>query len=160
MMQTYELGPHIGLTAPNFAARDHAGCTYRMNDLMGREGLILGFIGDIWFASNIRRIIWLQKHAHTFIRMGYNVALVISDQPHMLYGFYMSSPTPPEFPLLADMDGRVHRQFNMEAHPGMVLIDRDHIIQHKWLLPDERVWPKIQEIIDVLDPAYSLFPVR
>jgi peroxiredoxin len=151
MMQTFELGPQIGLVAPDFSVHDHAQNPKTLDDMMGKRGLLLGFIGDIWQSASIRRIIWLQRHAHSVIVTGYNAALLICDQPHMLFGFYVSSPTPPEFPLLSDMDRKIHRLFNMGPYPGMVLIDHNRIIRHKWLLPDERVWPKIQELVEVLE---------
>jgi peroxiredoxin len=158
MMQTTELGPILDLQAPNFTVLDHAQYEQQMSSLIGRNGLILGFIGDIWQSASIRRIIWLQRHATNFIRTGHNVALLIRDQPHMLFGFYVSSPTPPQFPLLADIDGSIHRLFNMTRYPGMVLIDRQHVVRHKWLMPDERVWPKIQEISEVLEAVDSAAP--
>lgn len=158
MMQTFELGPSLDLQAPNFTVQNHAQRLQKMSEMIGRNGLILGFIGDIWQSASIRRIIWLQRHAHSFIRTGHNVALLIRDQPHMLYGFYVSSPTPPEFPLLADVDGSIHRLFNMSRYPGMVLVDRTCIIRHKWLMPDERVWPKIQEITEVLEGIDAASP--
>lgn len=150
MLNTLELGPHLHTLAPDFRVGDHNQTSRQLDDLMGARGLILGFLGDIWLSASIRRIIWLQRHAGTFIREGFNVGLVIRDQPHMLYGFYISSPTPLEFPLLADVSGEVHRRYNMIDHPGLVLLDRSRIIRHKWLMPDERVWPKIQEMLDVL----------
>ena len=158
MLQTMELGPILDLEAPNFKVLDHAQIEQQMSSLIGRNGLILGFIGDIWQSASIRRIIWLQRHATSFIRTGHNVALLIRDQPHMLFGFYVSSPTPPQFPLLADVEGTVHRLFNMTRYPGMVLIDRQHVVRHKWLMPDERVWPKIQEISEVLEAVDSAAP--
>ncbi len=151
MMQPFQLGPDLDQEAPNFTIPNHAQEPQTMSDLIGRNGLIIGFIGDIWQSASIRRIIWLQRHASNFIRTGHNVALLISDQPHMLYGFYVSSPTPPEFPLLADVDGSVHRLFNMTHYPGMVLVDKARVVRHKWLMPDERVWPTIQDITEVLE---------
>jgi peroxiredoxin len=147
---TYELGPILYTPAPAFKVRDHGDKPQSIETLMGERGLLLGFIGDIWLSTNIRRIIWLQRHAHAFIKGGINVALLVCDQPHTLYGFYVSSPTPPEFPLLADVDAAVHRTYNLVQYPGMVLLDRKTIIRHKWLMPDERVWPKIQEMTDII----------
>jgi hypothetical protein len=34
----------------------------------------------------------------------------------------------------------------MDRHPGLLLIDHHHILRDKWLMPDERVWPKLEEI--------------
>jgi peroxiredoxin len=151
MLQTFELGPRLGLVAPDFSARDHSQTVRSLDEMMGKNGLLLGFIGDIWQSASIRRIIWLQRHAHSILTTDANAALLICDQPHMLYGFYVSSPTPPAFPMMSDMDRKVHRLFNMGPYPGMVLLDRNRIVRHKWLMPDERVWPKIQEIVEVLE---------
>lgn len=131
--------------------RDQENRCRQLDGLMGSNGLLLGFLVDIWLSASVRRIIWLQRHANTIIRAGYNVALVMRDQPHMLYGYYISSPSPLEFPLLADVSGDVHRLYHMSNHPGMVLLDNQRVIRHKWLMPDERVWPKIQEMLDVLN---------
>lgn len=150
MLNTLEIGPHLLTTAPDFSVGDHNQVRRNLGDLTGKNGLILGFLVDIWLSASVRRIIWLQRHAHTFIRAGYNMALVVCDQPHMLYGYYISSPTPLEFPLLSDVSGEVHRMYNMANHPGLVLLDNRRIIRHKWLMPDERVWPKIQEMLEVL----------
>lgn len=149
--QTLELGPHIGTRAPSFTALDHARQGWTLDQLMGERGLMLGFIGDIWQSVSVRRILWLERHAHTLMRGGVNLGLLICDQPHMLYGFYVSSSTPPPFPLLADEKRSIHTLFNMTQVPGMVMIDRQHIIRHKWLVPDDRVWPRIQDLLDVTE---------
>jgi peroxiredoxin len=150
MLNTVELGPRLYTPAPDFTACDHAQKPWNLTRLMGEHGLLLGFVGDIWQAASIRRIIWLQRHASTFIRGGFNVALLIQDKPFMVNGFYISSLTPPEFPLLADADGQVHLLYGMTRHSGLVLVDRMGVIRHKWLMPDERVWPKIHDMLDVL----------
>lgn len=151
MYNTVEIGPRLDTAAPEFACSDHAQVRRHVDELMGEHGLLLGFIGDIWHPASIRRILWLQRHAQTFLHGGINVALLIRDQPYMLYGFYVSSPTPVAFPLLADVRGDVHRLFNMESHPGMVLLDRFRFVRHKWLMPDERVWPKIHELLEMIE---------
>lgn len=151
MFNTLEIGPRLNSSAPGFRVGDHNQASRQLDDLIGPKGLVLGFLVDIWLSASVRRIIWLQRHANTIIRAGYNVALVVCDQPHMLYGYYISSPTPLEFPLLADVRGDVHNLYSMTNHPGMVLLDRQRVIRHKWLMPDERVWPKIQEMLDVMN---------
>lgn len=150
---TADFGPAIRQHAPDFVLRDHANRYERMTDLIGERGLLLAFIGDIWNAVNVRRILWLQRHAHQIQLTGFNLALISRDQPHTLYGFYISSAMPPEFPLLSDIDGTVHRQFNMGKYPGMVLFDYQRIVRHKWLMPDDRVWPRIQDLVETLEDA-------
>jgi peroxiredoxin len=147
MLNTFELGPFLNVPAPAFMVRDHESRKHILDDLMGKNGLLLGFIGDIWLPASVRRILWLQRHASTFMRMEINLALLICDKPHTLYGFQVSSPVPLEFPLLSDVDREVHERFNMTQISGLVMLDGQQVVRHKWLVPDERVWPHINELL-------------
>lgn len=150
-LQTMELGPYLTTIAPDFRVPDHNNEPHRLADLLGERGLLIGFVGDIWQPASIRRIIWLQRHAQTFMQRGTNVTLLIRDDVFMVYGFYVSSPITPNFPLLADKDGAVHDLFNMSRNPGLVLLDSQRVIRQKWLMPDERVWPKISDLLHMLE---------
>lgn len=151
MFNTIELGPRLNELAPSFSLYNHENRMSHLDELSGPRGLLLGFTGDIWQPASVRRILWFQRHHSRFMRLGVNVALLICDKPHMLYGFYMSSVTPLGFPLLADVDRIVHKQFSMERYAGLTLLDNDLVIRDKWLVPDERVWPKEQELIQSFD---------
>lgn len=146
MYETAELGPLINFSVPGFSLLDHKQVSHSLDDLMGYTGVMLGFIGDIWQPASVRRILWLQRQVHKFSLLGAPIALIIRDHPHTLYGFHMSSPLPVPFPLLADPDGKIHQAYQMDRHPGLLLIDRQHILRDKWLMPDDRVWPKVQEL--------------
>ena len=151
MFNTIQMGPTLNVPAPVFSTYNHEKRLSDLHELPGPRGLLLGFTGDIWQPASVRRILWFQRHYPRFIREGIEVALLVCDEPHMLYGFYMSSVTPVGFPLLADVDRRVHRQFSMERYSGLVLLDHDLMIRDKWLVPDERVWPKEQELFQSFD---------
>lgn len=142
---------HLAQTTPEFSVRDHAGKTQTLSNMMGMNGLVLGFLGEIWNPVNIQRIIWLQKHAHSIHRSGYKLALVTRDQPQVLYGYYVSSLTPPPFPLLADEAGDVHAQFEMAGRSGMIVLDRSKIARHKWEVPADRIWPRLSDITGILE---------
>ncbi len=142
---------HLAQAAPEFSVRDHAGKTQTLSNMMGMNGVVLGFLGEIWNPINIQRIIWLQKHAHSIHRNGYKLALVTRDQPQVLYGYYVSSLTPPPFPLLADESGDVHAQFEMAGRSGMVVLDRSKIARHKWEVPADRIWPRLSDITGILE---------
>jgi peroxiredoxin len=148
MFKTLELGPSLNTLAPDFVLSDHSQHKRSLVELMGNRGLLLGFIGDIWEPASVRRILWLQRNSAYFTREHVNLALVVVDQPHTLYGFYMSSSLPLHFPMLADTQRKVHELFNMTRYSGLALIDSHCLIRDKWLVPDERVWPKIHEIVD------------
>jgi len=150
MYQTFEIGPQLNNTAPDFTLYNHEQERYTLSYLIGERGLLLGFTNDIWLPASIRRILWMQRHAAKIMNEGVNVAIVLHNQPHTLYGFYVSSPVPLPFPLLADVNHQVHAMYNMASHPGMILIDANCITREKWLMPDERLWPKSREIIDAV----------
>lgn len=150
MYDTLELGPVLNTTAPEFTLSDHTQQPHILSDLMGQNGLLLGFIGDIWQPASVRRILWLQRHVHKFSLMGTPVALMVRDYAHTLYGFQMSSPLPVPFPLLADVDGGVHELYRMARHPGLLLIDYKGIIRAKWLMPDDNVWPRVPELVQAV----------
>lgn len=145
-METFELGPLIDKPAIDFSLPDCNGTIYTLSGTVGEKGVILGFIGDIWHATSVRRILWLQHNLHKLAMMGTPVMLMVRDHPTTLYGFHASTPLPVPFPMLADEKGNVHSKFNMDRHPGLVLIDGDLHIRAKWLMPSERVWPKVAEI--------------
>lgn len=150
LYETAELGPVVNMRAPDFALLDHKRQLYMLDDLMGASGVVLGFIGDIWQPASVRRILWLQRHVNKFAVMGTPVALLVRDYPHVLNGFHSSSPLPVPFPLLADSDGQVHRTFAMDRNPGMLLIDRQHVLRKKWLMPNDQVWPRMQELVQAI----------
>lgn len=151
MIATMEMGPRLETRAPDFCVLNHNSQVVTLEDLQGERGLVLGFTGDIWQPASVRRILWLQRHQPQFAKQGVNLALLICDKPHMLYGFSMSSVVPLDFPLLADMDRQVHTLYQMNRFAGLVIIDREGIMRDKWIMPDERVWPKAPELIGALE---------
>jgi peroxiredoxin len=148
MYDTFELGPHLNMTAQDFLLPDYNQQRHSLEGLMGGNGVLLGFIGDIWRPTSVRRILWLQRHVSKFALLGTPIALLVRDQPHTLFGFQMSSPLPVPFPLLADTDGSVHRAYSMETMPGLLLIDHRCVIRHKWLMTDDEIWPKMAELVE------------
>lgn len=147
--ETTELGPLIGKQAPNFTLPDHQRNMRDLRSVIGQRGVLIGFIRDIWIPASIRRILFMQKHSRKFREIGYNIALIIADQPHTLYSFHLSSEIKVSVPLLADPETEVHRLFNMQ-HCGLVLVDHNATVRAKWLIPDERVWLKPHDLLDEL----------
>ena len=144
---------HFEKMTPDFTGQDHARKPQMLSNMMGEKGVVLGFIGEIWNPVNIQRIIWLQKHAHSIHRSGHKLALITRDQPQMLYGYYASSLTPPPFPLLADISGDIHNLFDMAGRSGMVVLDRTRVARHKWEVPTDRIWPRLTDIMGILEAA-------
>lgn len=145
-LDAYEHGPRLESKAIAFVLPDHNLVAHNLGQLMGSNGLLLGFIGDIWKPASVRRILWLQRHVGKFAMMGAPAALLVRDHAHTLYGFRASSPLPVPFPLLADVDGKVHKSYSMDQSPGLLLMNRDGVIRYKWLVSDETVWPPLSEL--------------
>jgi peroxiredoxin len=147
---TMELGPSMGKPVSDFSLPNSEGELMTLDDLMGPAGVILGFIGDIWHATSVRRILWIQHNLHRFADLGTPIGLLVADHPSTLLGFKRSSPLPVPFPMLADASGAVHEAYRMDRHPGLLLIDCQRRLHHKWLMPNDRVWPKHREIMSVI----------
>lgn len=150
-LATAELRPILLRTAPSLRVQDHAEHPHQLESLVGPRGLLLAFIGDVWQAVNIRRIIWLQKHAPGLQKLGVNIALVARDRSTVLYGFYISSTQPPQFPLLADTDGRIHQTFYISDRPGMILLDAHLELRRRWLMDEDSIWPRIADLQSSLE---------
>ncbi|MBZ0301630.1 MAG: peroxiredoxin family protein [Anaerolineae bacterium] len=150
MISTRQMGPQLLVPAPQCCTLKHESRVTTLEELMGEHGLILGFTGDIWDPGSVRRILWFQRHYPQFMKLGIQVALLVCGEPHALYGFSMSSVVPLEFPLLSDVDRAVHDLYNVEQYAALIAIDHAQIIREKWIMPDERVWPKVTELLSVL----------
>lgn len=152
MVATLELGPPVGYDAPDFSLVNHENNEVTLSEILGERGILLGFTGDIWQPASVRRILWLQRHYTQFSRQGIEVALLICDKPHMLFGFSMGSIRPLQFSLLADVDRLVHDAYRMTRYAGLVLVDSQCVIRDKWIVPDERVWPRAPELLAAFEP--------
>lgn len=142
----FETGPAINTPAPDFKLPDHNRAPHTLASLMGNQGLLLGFMADVWQPSSVRRILWMQRHVASFAMLDVSLALVTTDQVHMLYGFHNTTPLPIPFALLADDKGDVHRAYQMMSQTGLLLIDRKQVVRQKWLMTPEMVWTRLNEI--------------
>ena len=120
---------------------------------MGPEGMLLGFIGDIWRPISINRILTMQKEASKLAARGLSVAIVIRGRVNTLTNFIINTPVPVTLPLLADPDGMVQATYRTHMSPGLLLLDRRRVMRFRWLLTDELLWPMMD---DVLKAASSL----
>lgn len=148
-------GPELDTRVPDFALLSTDQFCYSLADVTGEAGLLLGFIGNLWQQSSVRRILWLQNHQAQFMAKGVPVALIVQDSQQMLDGLRLTSPVPLSFPLLADTTGSAHRLYNIEQ-AGLMVIDRMGYLRDKWLMTDDRVWPREQELLQAIDRLSKL----
>lgn len=157
-----EPGPQLFSTLPDFRLPDCYWNPHELGTLMGKQGILLSFISDIWHPSSVRRILWLRHHMPKFMKLGVNVAVIVRDDAKMLYGFEMSSPLPIPFQLLADTRGDVHDDYDMVGHNGLLLLNKRHVLRAKWIVPEDRVWVKFPELESEMvylqkDEAYASY---
>lgn len=125
---------------PDFTLADYRQQQYNLAGLMGAKGVLLGFIGDVWLPANVRRLQWLQRYTPTLQRAGVMVATLIPNETHTLYNFYISSPVPPQFPLLADADRRVHRAYQLDHRATLLLVDHQRQLHETWCVTEKQIW--------------------
>lgn len=150
-----EQGPTLFTIMPDFRLPDCHSKAHELGTLMGKTGLLLAFIGDIWHPTSVRRVMWLQHHTPKFATLGTPVAIIVRDEAKMLYGFQTSSPLPIPFPLLADTQGDVHEDYAMVGLTGLLLLDRQHRLRAKWIIPEDRVWVKLPELVAEIELLQS-----
>lgn len=155
--------PTIPLTlrpAADFSLPDHKNAAHNLSKVMGKNGVMLGFLGDIWRPITLQRILGIQRYATRLAREGWGTALILKDQARTLANFHLSSPLPIGFPLLADTDGRTHEAYIMSSNVGLMLIDRAGMVRCKWYLSEPTILPALPEIQTIIatlgdSPAYG-----
>lgn len=138
--------PVLHTKAPDFALQDHKQLLHTRRELTGDTGLLLGFVGDVWQPANVRRILWLQRHAGQFNMLGVPVALIVREHPLAIASFCRTSPLPMPVTLLSDADANVHANYSMDGQTGLVLIDRMGILREAWVMPSGRLWPGLGDL--------------
>jgi peroxiredoxin len=145
MMERFRSGIDTGQTAPDFKVYDHENKAHHLANLMGANGLLLGFASDIWDLGCVRHVLWLQRQTYKLSLSGINSAIIMPNQPYELTGFYMSIPRKIGFPLLADPKNQAFTGYEIE-YPGFLYINGDGIVERKWFLRGDAT-PRLQDIL-------------
>ena len=90
---------------------------------MGRNGLLIGFCGDVWDLNSVRNVMWLQRHTYKLMLAGIEACIIIPNHTYELTSFYMSIPRTIPFQVLADPEARVYAAYNIQQ-PSYVYLDR------------------------------------
>lgn len=118
-----------------FVLNNHENISHSLSMLMGENGILLGFTGDVWDLNCVRYALWMQRQSFKLAANGINTALIIPNHPYELNGFFMSIPRGLNVELLADPKFQTYGEFDM-AMPGFVLLNRDGDIVNKWYITD------------------------
>lgn len=130
---------------PAFQLQNYQQQAFKLGDLMGSEGLLLGFPGSIWDLASIRRLLWFQREDYKLLLADINAAFIVPNESTDLNNFHLSMPYPVRFPLLADPDETVHRAYNI-YHPTLILIDAHYRLRKQWLITADGL-PRTSEIV-------------
>lgn len=147
MVEVLEWGPVLNLSLADIVLPDQSQRTHSLTTLTGSRGLLLICLSELWQPVNVRRILWLQRHAANLALLGVPAAAVVQATPGVVQTFSHTTPFPLTFPLLADPLGSAAMQYNLANRGCILLIDPKHVLRSKWILPDTNVWPKMSDIL-------------
>ncbi|GAB1421058.1 hypothetical protein MASR2M15_11920 [Anaerolineales bacterium] len=142
----------VNIPAPSLSLIDANHNMRSIKTLMGRNGLLLGFAKDMWDLSTIRRILWLQKQSQRLDMYEVTCAIVLPNTPFILNSFALTIPGLLSFSLLADPDGEIFEQYNMQDS-GFVFIDSQETIRKEWILLPGQAEPAYQSILKVIEKS-------
>jgi peroxiredoxin len=145
ILQNDTQGPQEYAVALDFTLYDHKYHAHRLYQYIGRQGLLLGFPGNVYELGSIRRLLWLQRQARKLALAGINAIFVVPNEATDLHAYHLSTPDPVPFLLLADPKREVYEQYRAD-HPTMLLLDHEHCIRRQWLLKDATL-PHTGEIV-------------
>ena len=136
------------LQAHNFRLLNHENIAYTLAQVMGENGLVLIFAGNVWDLSCIRNVLWLQRQIYKLSLHGLKAAVIVPNHTYDVSGFFMSIPRHIPFPMLADPDSQTYADYGIDT-AGFVVIDRQQTIRDMWKLK-AGVVPHIGDILNAL----------
>lgn len=134
-------------TAIDFELYNHENRCYRLANVMGENGALLGFCGDIWDLNSVRHVLWLQRQTYKLTVAGVQATFIVPNHAHDLNGFYMSIPRNIPFPLLADPDRQIYDAYQID-NPTFIYINRDKQVKNIFAISGG-VTPRLRDIAPI-----------
>jgi peroxiredoxin len=106
---TYPLIQH---PAPIFTLADDTNQLMSLDDLMGEQGLLMGFVYGTYCPTCLETYHRLALDGARFTALQVQVALASLDDWRTSQTFKRTMRHPLPFPILSDVDGMVHKQYN------------------------------------------------
>ena len=141
-----DTAPHT--QAPNFRLLNHENVAYNMPQVMGENGLLMVFTGNVWDLGCIRTVLWLQRQVYKLSLHGIKAVVIAPNHTYDLSGFFMSIPRNIPFPMLADPDSKVYAEYGVESS-GYIMLDSNHHVRNIWKL-NAGVVPHIRDILSAV----------
>lgn len=147
--------PRVGDPAPDFALPDDEGNVLRLSDLCREHVVLLLFYpADFGMICSIQMGELRDMHGE-FLAAGVTVLPLGTNsiRSHAAWKESMRLP----FPLLADEDARVTREWHMacddddllrnRACRGAFIIDRDMVVRYRWIPPTPHQGPDVPALL-------------
>jgi peroxiredoxin len=131
--------------APDFRLMNQENRAYNLAQVMGENGILLVFAGNIWDLGCIRNVLWLQRQTYKLSLHGINACVIVPNHTIDLSGFFMSIPRVIPFPMLADPDEQAYEDYDVQ-NTGFVMLDGDRQVRRVWHLSNGAV-PQIRDVI-------------
>lgn len=132
----------------NFELRNHQNMTHSLDEIMGKQGVLLSFSGDAWQVNSVRYALWLQRQNFKLAMNGIHCAMIVPNQTYNLTALYLSIPNAIPFPVLADPIFSVYKDVAMKQ-AGYVLLNQHRHILGRWYVDDIRSF-SVETILEAL----------
>ena len=143
-------GLSVGKRAPDFSLVDDRKQMVKLDNLMGRCGLILTFIHGTWCSACIQTIYRLRQYATVYMQNGFSIAVIASDSQSALNIFKLSAQPPVGFSLLDDKDGHVRQCYGLHQAGAYYIIDAEKTVREGFLDLGHLGWPGHSRILKAL----------
>lgn len=143
-----EIGPVVGLHAPEFTLHDEKNQSTPLKGIMGEKGLLLAFIHGTWCSHCVQTLYRLRRHSAFYEQAGIRLSVIAIDPPSALRVFKMSANPPLAYTLLADEDEQVHKLYELEHVGAYIVIDAAGIVRSKFLDFDHHGWPGHARVLE------------
>lgn len=146
-----EHGPLVGNPLPHFETQDEEGKLRTPQNLMGKNGLLLVFVYGTWCAPCVQTIYSVGRTAQAYLNEGVNVAIVAVDDAPTLKNFKLTSPTPINYPLLADPEEELHKLYDSAIAKTYLIVDPEGIVRAKFVNADGKSKPSHQALMGAVE---------
>lgn len=121
-----------------------------LHDLPGEKGLLLTFIHGTWCSSCVQTLYRLRQYEKIYAQEGFSVAAVAIDSPAALNVFRLSANPALSFPLLADEDEIIHKEYGLHHTGAYLVLDHNLTIRESFLDTNHQGWPGHFRILEAM----------
>lgn len=140
----------LGQVVPGFQLEDENGVIRSLDGLYGEHGLLLVFVRGTWCTQCVATMYFLARYAKNITQLGVNIAIVAIDNVGALKAFKISASLPMNFPLLADEDETVHKDFDITIREKYLLLNNAGVVKEVFTDPDGYHRPSSPALVEAV----------